>query len=163
MGFVLHFDFSGVSTDFFLLTQEWCAFTTTSDLSSFQVMLSIIWDSSFFLEPSIWLTLPNELGFIMGPLFAVLLCSYCFLHLVLSRSCFSLFFCNCHRKCVGGNPHEFLYEKKKFSHFLNYQFPLSLVGLRIFLCYWIFSFVWWCLVVHSDLRLRGWTVIVLDG
>lgn len=127
---------------FLVKAQEWCAFTTASDLSSFQVMLSIICDASFFLEPSIWLTLPDELGFIMGPLFfAIPHCSYYFLHPVLYRACFSLFFSNCHRKHVGGNPHEFLYEKKKFSHFLNYLFPLSLVGLRIFLCYWVFLFV----------------------
>lgn len=76
----------------------------------------------------------DDLGFIMGPLFFAVLCwSHYFLHPVLSRSWFSLFFCNCLRKSVWEVTLLNSCMRKKFSHFLIYRFPLSSVDPRIFL------------------------------
>ena len=67
---------------FFLLTQEWCPFIITSDLSSFPVMVSVM---GFLLCPgaSIWterLSGRDGLGFILGcAFFAVLGWSHYFL------------------------------------------------------------------------------------
>ena len=102
----------------------------------FPVMLSLMWDSSFFLELSIWPSYPLglmnwasswDLSSLQSWDGAVVSCTLCcpdlgFLPSVVTVSG-SVWEVALLSSCI----------RKKFSHFLNYLFPLSSVVLRIFL------------------------------